>query len=364
MLIIILPLNLVVLAALIMALMAGRIAPSVNTFYAVFGLVYPIILIINLLMLIILTIMKSHWVWVNLFVLLFGLNNMMGNFQYSANPTADPEGETIQVVSYNVQQFNKGGKAFDRLTVKSDILNFLTKEDASIVCLQEYQSENRNLYEPLKQIKDSLHAGTYYYESYYNPRFNSLSGLVIFSKYVAINKGKLKFEGSRAFGIYTDLLIGEDTVRVFNIHLANIRLVPEDIEFVMNREKEKKLGFREHLSDIYQKLSKAFVLREKQMAYLVELLQASPKNIILCGDFNDTPSSYVYHQLATYLNDCFTEKGTGTGRTYAGELPFLRIDYIMTSKQFETLSFERKTLRRSDHFPVTARLRPVPHPPV
>lgn len=364
MLIIILPVNILALAALIMALMAGTVAPSANTLYTVFGLIYPIIFILNILLLVILAMIKSHWVWVNLLVLLVGLNNMMSNFQYSASSTADTAREIIQVVSYNVQQFSKGSKTFDLLTVKSDILSFLTNEDASIVCLQEYQSENRNLYEPLKQIKDSLNAGTYYYESYYNPRYNSLSGLVIFSKYVALSKGKLKFEGSRTFGIYTDLLIGEDTVRVFNIHLANIRLAPEDIEFVMNREKEKKLGFREHLADIFQKLSEAFVLREKQMAYLIELLQASPESIILCGDFNDTPSSYVYHQLTNYLSDCFVEKGNGIGRTYAGELPFLRIDYIMTSKQFETLDFERKTLRRSDHFPVTARLSPISINPV
>ncbi len=353
--IIVIPLNLLAVLALVFSLLAGSFAPSTTALFAVFGLMYPMIFIINLLMLMLLVFFKSKWLWLNILVLVAGSGNMLSNFQFSTNKAIDDQG--LKVVSYNVQQFSKGSQEFTALTVKNDILNFLKEEDASVVCLQEFQSHDQNLYQPLKTLKDSLHAGTYYFESYYNPRYNYLSGLVIFSKFPAINKGKLKFEGSRTFGIYTDLLYGNDTLRVFNIHLANIRLVPEDIEFVMNRDSKDDMGFKAHSKKIISKLSQAFRLREKQIEYVIEILKTSPKHIILCGDFNDTPSSFVYHQLMNYLDDSFTQKGNGIGRTYAGDLPMLRIDYIMSSNSLEVSEYNRHKLRRSDHFPISARLK-------
>jgi endonuclease/exonuclease/phosphatase family metal-dependent hydrolase len=78
----------------------------------------------------------------------------------------------------------------------------------------------------------------------------------------------------------------------------------------------------------------------------------------VCGDFNDTPNSYTYHQIAKNLNDAFQEAGSGIGTTYIGAIPFLRIDYILYSPEFFTPLFFRIIPKKlSDHFPISSALR-------
>ena len=79
-------------------------------------------------------------------------------------------------------------------------------------------------------------------------------------------------------------------------------------------------------------------------------MNTSPYPIILCGDFNDTPTSYTYKQLSEGLNDSFSNAGLGIGQTYNGKFPTLRIDYILHSPEFELNSFKTTDVNLSDHF--------------
>lgn len=343
--------------ALILVTIAGNIAPSQNTWIQAFGLIYPILFIVNLAFLVYWALIKSGYAAIPILVILFGINNVFDNFQITLfNSDEKIESET-KILSYNVHNFGEQKKNDRAPNTKQEIISFLIEQDADILCLQEYHSTSNNLYEPLKEIRDTLGAQSYYYESYFNPRYNQLSGLVIFSKYKAVNKGKLKFTGSRSFGIYMDVIIDGDTVRVFNIHLASIELQPEDLDFVVNPEVENSERFRSQTYEIYNKLTQAFMLREKQLEHIIIELEICRYPIILGGDFNDTPSSWVYDQLTDYLNDTYIKKGSGISRTYAGPLPFLRIDYIMISDIFKTKNFTRHSLDKSDHYPISAILK-------
>jgi endonuclease/exonuclease/phosphatase family metal-dependent hydrolase len=241
----------------------------------------------------------------------------------------------------------------------SDFKNFVIEQRPEIVCLQEFFSEGTPIYSPIERLRKDMGFSNYYFESYYQPGpRNRLTGLLIFSKYTSVNKGKYKLEeeGSETFAIFNDLIIGDDTVRVFNIHMASIRLQPEDIDFVVNAGQENEKDVKGHASRIYTKLKEAFLLREKQMILLKQVLQDSPYHVILAGDFNDTPSSYVYGQITGLLQDTFKEKGKGLGATFADRLPFLRIDYIMKCSHFKTLQYARYQTDYSDHYPVSAVL--------
>lgn len=346
--------NIVAGLILIFSMLAGSQPPSQNTWIQAFGLIYPIIFFVNLLFLLYWAIIKSRLAFFPLIIILIGFNTVLDNFQLSLFNPAEKQTGQVKVLSYNVKNFGEQKKSITAIATKSGIINFLLMQDADIVCIQEYHSTNNKLYEPLKEIRDTLGAHTYYYESYFNPKYNQLSGLVTFSKYKAVHKGKLKFTGSRTFGIYTDVVINDDTVRVFNIHLASIKLVPEDLDFVVNPEAENSKELKSHSSEIYYKLLQAYELREKQLKYLIDEIESTKYDIILCGDFNDTPSSWVYNQLGDYLNDTFVKKGTGVGCTYAGPLPFLRIDYILTGNVFSTRNFTSHNLKMSDHYPISA----------
>ena len=90
---------------------------------------------------------------------------------------------------------------------------------------------------------------------------------------------------------------------------------------MINAGQEDEKDVKGHASKIYTKLKEAFLLREKQMKYLIAQLKHSPYRIILGGDFNDTPSSYIYWQITGLLQDTFTEKGVGLSATYLSKGP-------------------------------------------
>ncbi len=286
-------------------------------------------------------------------IFLIASNNLWNNFQFTLFKSESRE--SINILTYNVQQFKE--QIVDNTTnTKEGILTFIMSENPDILCIQEYHSRSANLYEPLKEIRDTLGMESYYYESYFNPKYDNLVGLAVFSKKKAVNKGKLKFEGSRTFGIFIDILLNGDTTRVYNIHLASIKLTPADLDFVVNPESAPEGAFKNLSFDIYNKLRQAYELREKQTDYLMEMLKSCPHKIILTGDFNDTPSSWVYKQISKNLNDSFRRKGSGFSPTYAGPLPFLRIDYIFADKDFKILYNDRTRLNYSDHYPVIATI--------
>lgn len=353
---VLLTLNIIAAMILIMALLASYIPPSTYAVFSIAALIYPLILFANLLFIGIWIVLKSRYWLLSLIIILLGLSNLKNNFQLNMIDNQSKSDSSVKIISYNVQLFATDEKGRDSADLKNQIVQLLKIEEANIICLQEYHSMDRNVYTPLIDLNNRLLKNSYYYESYFNPRFDQLSGLVIFSKYKAVNKGKLKFPGSRTYGIFTDLVILGDTVRVFNIHLASIRLQASDIDFVMKPDFKDQENFKNRSASIYAKLCNAFILREKQMKELLAEINRCKYPIILCGDFNDTPSSYVYSILSKYLTDSFIMKGNKLGSTYAGNIPFLRIDYVFTSQHFRINYFEIRKVGFSDHFPIISSI--------
>ena len=300
-------------------------------------------------------IFKSKLTILPLFLILLSFGNIFNNFQFTLFSDNNKSSSQTKMLSYNVKNFKYPHEDSYENT-KSKIVDFLINQKSDIVCLQEFHSMANLFYKPIKQIRDSLAANTYYYESYFGSKNNQLSGLVIFSKYKVVNKGKLKFDKSRTFCIYLDVIISNDTVRVFNTHLASIRLETDDIDFVANLDANDSKKLKSKTIGIYHKLVMAYELREKQMKQLMSIIEATKYKIILCGDFNDTPSSLVYNTIADKLNDAFVKKGMGISPTYAGELPLLRIDYVLSSKSITTVNYKKYKFKHSDHYPISAIL--------
>jgi endonuclease/exonuclease/phosphatase family metal-dependent hydrolase len=51
------------------------------------------------------------------------------------------------------------------------------------------------------------------------------------------------------------------------------------------------------------------------------------------------------------------EQGRGFGTTYHGYYPAFRIDYVLHSLEFKTLSYKRVKTDISDHYPVVVTLQ-------
>jgi endonuclease/exonuclease/phosphatase family metal-dependent hydrolase len=81
-------------------------------------------------------------------------------------------------------------------------------------------------------------------------------------------------------------------------------------------------------------------------------MNKSPYPVIICGDFNDTPVSYAYHQLTSNYQDAFECCGNGIGKTLKGKIPAFRIDYVIYDNNFTPLSYQELKVNLSDHYPV------------
>ncbi len=260
--------------------------------------------------------------------------------------------KTYRLVSYNVRQFDHYNWIKAPGTSKL-LYEYIRKIDTDILCMQEFfQSPNKKF-----NSIDSLKASPwqyYAYSPYFRKGINLNSGLIIFSKYSIINSELINFPNSINKGLFVDIKINKDTLRVYNVHLESVHLDNPDYKFINGTFDGKKNWFLS-ISDIYKKLANAFIHRAMQVRILKSSIEKCPYPVILCGDFNDTPASYVYNQLKSFLADGFAETGTGIGKTYVGHFPWLRIDYVFHNKQIKISHFRILKKELSDHYPIVVR---------
>lgn len=109
---------------------------------------------------------------------------------------------------------------------------------------------------------------------------------------------------------------------------------------------------REGLLSVYRRMRKAYEWRVKQAATLRRLIGESPYPVVVCGDFNDTQSSYVYRLVSRGLHDSQRVMTTGWRNTYRRFFPGIRIDYILYNGPMKCVSCRVPQVDYSDHRPV------------
>lgn len=111
------------------------------------------------------------------------------------------------------------------------------------------------------------------------------------------------------------------------------------------------------LRSIVTRLRENSELRAAQVDSIAAQIGATRTGRIVCGDFNDTPVSYVYRRMAAGLEDAFSRCGSGYSHTYRGFFNTLRIDYVLYSDEFRAVAYGVLPVEYSDHHPVVVRLK-------
>jgi endonuclease/exonuclease/phosphatase family metal-dependent hydrolase len=325
------------------------VSPEKIWYFAFLGLIFPYILLINIIFLVFWAVIKKRYFLISLVVILLSWNNLGKFIQLNLHKSKPPPGKVIvKILSYNVRLFNY----YNWLNIKSaheNILAFIQKEKAGLVCLQEFLTLEGSRFSE-DTIEKMLYLNPYFHIYYTNVASNKKSlGIATYSSYPIVNKGVIEFTGTPNASIYSDIKINDDTVRIYNCHLQSTQLQKDDYHSIIFNYNTRRLL---EIKDISHRLKEAYLKRAIQVETLSRHVKNSPYPTMVCGDFNDTPVSYTYHKLRGKLKDAYLESGTGIGNTYFGNFPSFRIDYMLHSKSLNTMGFKTKKIRLSDHYPI------------
>jgi endonuclease/exonuclease/phosphatase family metal-dependent hydrolase len=285
---------------------------------------------------------------------IFGLN-WPTDFEVNKN-----EGN-IRIMTWNIRRFTPYNKDFfdPRNNNLQSIVDEVVKYNPDILCFQEFYTGAAKKRRNLELFRDSLHYPYIAFAEMKNPHAKSSSGTIIFSRYPLIKNYtyKLPEEVSTAaeFPIATDVVFGEDTLRVITFHMQSYGFLNRDYEDLYKIKTQDDTGLKASKS-IYRKMQYAFSQRGLQADLIGKEIERSPYPVIACGDMNDVPNSYSYLTIREDMKDAFLEKGTGLGKSFISGrskfltwLPTLRIDYIFLDQDLKVSQFRMVTRKLSDH---------------
>lgn len=337
--------NVLVIFATFFAYLSPFINPSRFWQFSFFGLIYPWLLLSNIIMVFFWIFRKKKYLLLSLGCIILGWSHVTSFVGFNFFGEIETE-NLVTIGSYNVRNLvevrigKKGSEK--RIQQEIDFIHFLKRGgELQILCTQETSKFNS------KFIKERFN---FPFVHSFQP-----SGTFIFSKYPIVNSGGINFGTLTNSCTWADLIINEKKVRVYSIHFQSNQ-VSNTADKV---RQEGDLTKKETLKDIKGMMGKFkhfAKLRAEQAQQVANHIATCPHPVIVCGDFNDTPQSYTYHLLSENLTDSFKEKGTGFGTTYAGSIPALRIDYILTHEKIDVQSYEILKKNYSDHFPVICKI--------
>lgn len=338
---------------LLMSYMAVHINPDYFALPAFFGLAYPYLLLINIILAVIWAMLLRFEALISVIIIAFGFTHF-SNYIQLTKPAGDKKG-TFKVISYNVRLFNYF-ETRNGTTSEKKVLEFLKTQQPDILCLQEFFIIG-NPSQAETMVKSALGGKYYSHLKILGSGKNRNYGIATFSKFPIIRKGEIIHPGSSSLSIYSDVLIGKDTFRIFNNHLQSFRLKRMERSFIEEMTASSDKAALGEVKSLSISLKKGFVKRALQAQVVKNQINISPFPVIVAGDFNDTPVSYAYRKLRKGLNDSFVNSGYGAGFTYKGNYPPNRIDYILYDNALINSFFDIKRIKYSDHYPIIAYFR-------
>jgi endonuclease/exonuclease/phosphatase family metal-dependent hydrolase len=346
--------NIVVVAALFMAYLSVYINPSVTAIPALFGLAYPYIVALNLVFVLIWAAKRKWLALISVAAILLGIG-YIHNFIRFSNHGAE-EHHDLKLMSYNIRLFN----IYEESEKNSHkrMLNLLKKENPGILCLQEYFVKGSPAYGE-ESLRAGLGGKLYTHLKLIKSGSNSYYGIATATRYPIINRGDIVHPGSSSLTIFTDIVAGADTFRIYNNHLQSFRLKRVEGTLLSEISGEVQSGSVVEIKSIFRSLTRGFASRAVQVSRVRKHIETSPYPVIVAGDFNDTPVSYTYRKMKRGLKDAFVEAGYGAGFTYKGKYPPNRIDYVLYTDELECIDFDIVKVRYSDHYPIITYFRRV-----
>jgi endonuclease/exonuclease/phosphatase family metal-dependent hydrolase len=323
------------------ALFGGNVTPVGHSARAMLVYALPLLIIGNVIMLVY-WLIRRKWLFMLIPIITIACCipyiGTMWQFR-SIDKSADAQ-PGIKVATYNVFMFNRETSGF----MAQDILAEMRRQNVDVLCMQEYNDVSGD-----KKNSDS-------YKEYFPHMVVGREDMVIYSRYPIKGSKKILFEETNNSAMWADIDVKGERIRVFNIHLETT-----GINRTLHKAgKLQAQGFDVDSNRLFEAVFGNYMLgmmfRSGQAVMVANEVRASENPVILCGDFNDVPYSYVYNTVLGNMVDGFKECGSGWAQTYRASKKPVRIDYIFHDEALKGLTYYKSELTYSDHYPVFMKL--------
>lgn len=325
-------------------------------FLSLLTLALPYLLLLLLIFLFFWIFAKPFWSLISILVILISLHAVWNIFPLNFSPrfTVKKQPGNIRIMSWNVEHFD----ILQHKThpeVKQEMFDLIDKYSPDIACFQEVVAgENKKAINYFPDILNALHFSDYLYSYQVKDDFDRYHhfGITIFSKFPILRKQTIVNDPNNYNSVFQfiDVLVGNDTVRIFNVHLQSLKFSKENLDYLDSGNIQTDATAES--KSVISKIKKAIIKRASQAYYIKDEMNHSPYPVVVCGDFNDVPVSYAYETIGAGLQNAFVQKGAGISRTFSAISPTLRIDNIFVDKNFKVRQFIRVKKLLSDHFPI------------
>ena len=333
-------LTLIVAIATITGLFGGSVSPVGNTAVSLLVYALPVLIIADAVLLLYWLVRRRwHWMLIPLVTLLCCIPYIGTLYQFGSSSKDADSKSGLKVASYNVAMFGREISGF----MAQDILSEMKKQKVDVFCIQEYSDVSGD-----KKNSDS-------YKEYFPYMAVGRSDMVIYSRFPIKRSETIDFEQTNNSAQWADIDVNGKLMRVFNVHLQTTGLNSTLRQVAKAEAKGMRVEDNAIVKAIFGNYTWGMMIRSGQAIQVANTVHSSDLPVILCGDFNDVPYSYVYNVVKGNLVDGFKECGEGLMYTMRGKKK-VRIDYIFHSKQLKGTSYYKQDLTYSDHYPVFMKI--------
>jgi endonuclease/exonuclease/phosphatase family metal-dependent hydrolase len=227
-----------------------------------------------------------------------------------------------------------------------DILAQMKKQKVDVLCIQEYNETSGDIH-----ISEN-------YKNYFPYMAVGNSDMVVFSRYPITGQKTISFEDTNNSAMWADIDVNGKPFRVVNVHLQTTGVNRTLHQAAKQHIQGIDVNSNRLLNAIYGNYTMGMMIRAGQAVTVRDELRKHDdpqRMLIVCGDFNDVPYSYVYNTMLGNLVDGFKECGSGWMNTFRGNKS-VRIDYIFHDERVKGLTYYKQELSYSDHYPVFMKI--------
>ena len=265
---------------IVMGLFGGHSNPATGTALALTVYVLPLLIVFDFILLLF-WLIRRRWIWAAIpgITLLCCIPYIGTIYQLGLFGGGDDSKSGINIATYNVAMFGREINGFKA----EDILSMMKNHQVDVLCIQEY----------VDRSGDKTNSENYLH--YFVSKATGRSDMVIYSRFPIVDSLTIDFgPNTNNSGMWADIDVNGKAIRVFNVHLETTGINRSLHQAAKQANQGVAVEKSSVLRAIYGRYTQGMVVRARQADIVANEIKKSPHPVIVCGDFNDVPYSYVY----------------------------------------------------------------------